>query len=86
MVSSPRRGTGATLPYQGSCDALAGRQTELGGKVICSILEESRQAEQIYRYGVFATGDLGGWLLVAEGQQYGWNVVDATTTEGRPNW
>jgi hypothetical protein len=64
-------------PYAGTCESLSG-QTELAGVVSCSVLDhEVGTAAQVFRWGVFATDDLRGWVLVDVGSA-GWSVADET--------
>jgi tetratricopeptide (TPR) repeat protein len=71
-------------PYAGTCDSLSD-QTELAGVVTCSVFDhEVGVAAQVFRWGVFATDDLRGWVLVDVGSA-GWSVADETF-ELTPPW
>ena len=73
------------LPYGGTCASLAGREVELGGAVVCSQLVEDLVPAQIHTWGVFATDDFGGWILVDVGSA-GWSVADESLELERPDW
>ena len=63
-------------PYAGTCASLSG-QVELGGAVTCSTFDYEVGLAQVHRWGVFATDDLRGWVLVDVGSA-GWSVADET--------
>lgn len=74
------------LAYAGTCESLAGREVELGGTVLCSqYVETLAPAAQIHIWGVFATDDFGGWLLVDVGSA-GWSIADESLEYERPDW
>jgi hypothetical protein len=73
---------GEDLRYAGDCE---GVDQTLGGTVLCSVLVEDRGSVQVHRWGVFATDQLGGWLLVGSGSA-GWSVADAARGEEQPDW
>lgn len=73
------------LPFVGLCDDLAGTETELGGTVLCSQLAEDLGPARIYTWGVFATDNFGGWILVDVGSA-GWSVADESFEYERPDW
>lgn len=74
-----------TLPYGGTCESLAGQEAELGGAVVCSQLVEDLVPAEIHIWGVFATDDFGGWILVDVGSA-GWSVADESFELEPPAW
>ena len=72
-------------PYAGTCDSISG-QIDLAGLVTCSMHDHDADVgfAQVFRWGVFATDDLRGWVLVDVGSA-GWSVADETF-EVSPPW
>lgn len=72
-------------PYAGTCDSLSG-QIDLAGVVTCSVYDHDADVglAEVFRWGVFGTDDLRGWVLVDVGSA-GWSVADETF-EADPPW
>ncbi len=74
-----------SLPYAGTCESLSGQEGDLGGAVLCSRFMEDLMPAEIHIWGVFATDDFGGWLLVDVGSA-GWSIADESFEYERPDW